>query len=296
MTAAHLTANVAHDDATLAASAGSLSGNTLTLPLDVGPNEVSFTVTAQDGQTTKTYTVVITRAAEPTLTVVASPAKPGSTKPEFTTNPNVQLKITAPAGTKVEISNDPGFNDTRIFDVVADGSYPWTLTGDGQHTVYVRFPDVGAQPPLDETVKLDATAPTITKARFVKRRNGRVWVSVAAVDTGSGVAQHRVRGQAQPPLGLAHLPRQDEQPHQAALHLGAHRRRRRQRLRLEEDPSPGEARPLDERPRHSLSPSGLGSGRREWVLGHPPRPAASRHARSPARLEFHAATGRGRHP
>ncbi len=129
-------------------------------------------------------------APNPTLTVVASPAKPGSTKPEFTTSPNVQLKTTAPAGTtQVEISNDPGFGDAQTFLVAADGTYAWTLPGDGEHTVYVRFLGAGSQPTLNATVKLDATAPTITKARFVKRRNGRVWMTVAAVDSGSGVAQ-----------------------------------------------------------------------------------------------------------
>ena len=53
----------------------------------------------------------------------------------------------------------------------------------------MRFLGAGPQPTLSATVKLDATAPRITKARFVKRRNGRVWLSVSAVDAVSGVAR-----------------------------------------------------------------------------------------------------------
>ena len=136
-----------------------------------------------------------------------------------------------------------GANVFTVVVTAADGTTTRT------YTVTVTRAAAPTPPPV-----VDATAPTITKARFVKRRNGRVWVSVAAVDAGSGVAQHRVRVQAQPPPGLAQLPRHDEQPHQAALHLGAHRRRRRQRLRLEEDPSPGEARPLDDEVTPALRP------------------------------------------
>ncbi|WP_212959948.1 cadherin-like beta sandwich domain-containing protein, partial [Cohnella xylanilytica] len=43
------------------------SGQSVNIPLNVGPNTVTIVVTAQDGATTKTYTVAVTRAVPPAM-------------------------------------------------------------------------------------------------------------------------------------------------------------------------------------------------------------------------------------
>ena len=60
-TPTHAAATVVIEDAT-----GSTTGTSRTMPLSVGANTVSIVVTAEDGQTTQTYTVTVTRAAAPT--------------------------------------------------------------------------------------------------------------------------------------------------------------------------------------------------------------------------------------
>ena len=57
----HAGATVVIEDAT-----GSTTGTSRTMPLSVGANPVFIVVTAEDGQTTQTYTVTVTRAAVPT--------------------------------------------------------------------------------------------------------------------------------------------------------------------------------------------------------------------------------------
>ncbi len=83
-----------------------------------------------------------------------------------------------------------GANVFTVVVTAADGTTTRT------YTVTVTRAAAPTPPPV-----VDATAPTITKARFVKRRNGRVWVSVAAVDAGSGVAQIEFASKRNHPRG-----------------------------------------------------------------------------------------------
>ena len=60
-----VTAAASHSAATVSIEPGS------EVSLAVGANEIAVTVTAEDGSTTKTYRVTVTRAEEPALPVVS---------------------------------------------------------------------------------------------------------------------------------------------------------------------------------------------------------------------------------
>ena len=232
VTQAHFTLGFNDDGATVTFPGGSFGQDgTASMNLQAGTNLATFTVTAQDGTTTLTYTVTITRAAAPSTPPTAeptpsprpvpAPAKPApapdvtviteptdntgrSTKPgalppatssEFTTNPSVELQITAPSGaTHVVISNHADFSDARTVPVSADGRYGWTLIengpANGNRTVYVRFAGAGTEqtPVMPTTVKLDDKAPVINKPRSLRKQLARTWLTVPAVDPASGVA------------------------------------------------------------------------------------------------------------
>ena len=95
VTATTVTATVAHSAATVAIEPGSQ------VTLAEGANEISVTVTAEDGTTTKAYTVTVTRAALPvaTVTVGATPISEG-TEATYT----VSLDQAAPEALTVAVS------------------------------------------------------------------------------------------------------------------------------------------------------------------------------------------------
>ena len=68
-TAAQASATITVNTATVVS--GNASGS---IALSVGPNAITTVVTAQDGTTTKTYTVIVTRQAAPTVTTATSTA------------------------------------------------------------------------------------------------------------------------------------------------------------------------------------------------------------------------------
>ena len=67
-----------HDGATYAIKLGGVTDADGVIPLVVGSNVIAIEVTAEDGNTTKTYTVTVTRAAPP------SPPEPVEPGPEST--------------------------------------------------------------------------------------------------------------------------------------------------------------------------------------------------------------------
>jgi gliding motility-associated-like protein len=64
----------------VAVASGTASGN---IPLVVGPNTITTIVTAQDGTTTKTYTVVVTRAASSNAALMNLTVSEGKLTPSF---------------------------------------------------------------------------------------------------------------------------------------------------------------------------------------------------------------------
>ena len=95
VTATTVTATAAHSAATVAIDPGPQ------LPLAEGANEITVTVTAEDGTTKKTYTVTVTRAALPVVTIAAgtTPVTEG-TAASFT----VTLDQAAPEALTVAVS------------------------------------------------------------------------------------------------------------------------------------------------------------------------------------------------
>ena len=136
---------VAQITVTLTPAAGAMvvytDGNNMPLPdaddttaglqvaLDPGPNTITITVTAEDGVTTKTYTVTVTREA-----ATAPGAPTGLTTGTVTTN-SIPLSWTGPA--------DDGGADLAHYRIEwsADGSTNWTLAGttaDGATTTFTH--------------------------------------------------------------------------------------------------------------------------------------------------------------
>src|SRR4051794_11806702 len=192
--------------------------------LQVGANIAAFTLTAEDGTTTKTYTVTIVRQAGPppaapaaapappapailpTLTI--SPAAPLTTaprktkpnalppvkSPSYSSSATVHLTISAPADAKnVVIANLSDFSDAKTFPVSADGLYSWTVLengpADGDRHVYVKFGTASGQSTaLTTSVKLDDKAPVVSKPSVAKHDGDRITLSIPTADLGSGVA------------------------------------------------------------------------------------------------------------
>ena len=86
VTQAHFTLTFADASASASFPAGAIAGGTTAMNLQVGTNVAAFTVTAQDGSTTKTYTVTIVRAQAPIPPVSDPTPEPpaGDPTPELT--------------------------------------------------------------------------------------------------------------------------------------------------------------------------------------------------------------------
>ena len=83
-TVATATPNDAGATVTIADAAGSTPGGTRTVALAEGANTVTATVAAADGTTTRVYTVTVTRAVLPRVTITAGPAVPEGSAATFT--------------------------------------------------------------------------------------------------------------------------------------------------------------------------------------------------------------------
>ena len=69
-----VTATVNHDGATYTVKLGGVSQGDGVVPLAVGENAVTVEVAAEDGETTRTYAVTVTRAGPPFVTIALSPS------------------------------------------------------------------------------------------------------------------------------------------------------------------------------------------------------------------------------
>ena len=130
-----VTASATHDGAsvTIADAGGSTQGTSRTVSLSSGDNEITVTVTAEDGTTTGVYTVTVTRAdpVVPAVTIVAgaSPVTEG-TAASFT----VSLDGEAPVELSVAVDlSDPGgvlsgTASTSVAFAVGDSSETKTLS------------------------------------------------------------------------------------------------------------------------------------------------------------------------
>ena len=135
-----VTAAVSHARATLEISPGTEAS------LAVGANEIAITVTAEDGSTTQTYTVTVTRAAQPEASIAegSSPVTEG-TAASFT----VTLDAAAAALTVSVSVTESGS--------VLSGSPPASVTfAQGETSATLRVPTAG-----DTVVEVDGTV-TVT--------------------------------------------------------------------------------------------------------------------------------------
>lgn len=124
---------------------GAASGN---IPLDVGPNVITATVTAQDGITTKLYTVTITRAKSPDATLAALTTSAGALSPAFTAsqltysisveNETAGITITPTRG---EANAAIAVNDLTVVSGTASQAIPLAVGSDNVVKVVVTAED-----------------------------------------------------------------------------------------------------------------------------------------------------------
>jgi trimeric autotransporter adhesin len=121
-----------------------------TIPLNVGDNTITTVVTAQDGTTTKTYTVTVNRAAAgvATLATTSALAGFGNVCINTTAGPNsFTLDGSGLDGTDINIGALPGFS----YSLTSSGSYTSTLSfsysGSGftGQVIYVKFTPTAVQ-------------------------------------------------------------------------------------------------------------------------------------------------------
>ncbi|WP_411345859.1 cadherin-like beta sandwich domain-containing protein [Paenibacillus sp. WLX1005] len=92
----NITPTVNQANATVTVNGSSTtSGSAQSVPLAVGSNSVPIIVTAQDGSTTKTYTIIVTRAASANATLSALSISAGTLAPTFSsTTTNYSSNVT----------------------------------------------------------------------------------------------------------------------------------------------------------------------------------------------------------
>ncbi|MBK9710032.1 MAG: hypothetical protein IPO81_01660 [Kouleothrix sp.] len=131
--------------------------------------------------------------------------------PEIANTTLISVSLDAPAGSSVQISEDPLFAQASWQPAAA--SIRWQLhPQDGLHTLYVRLRDPGGLEslPVTRSVTLDRTPPT---GLSIRHAQPSPWLEIQAEDAGSRlVAIQVVSGQ-----GSA----DDWQPYQTALPLAA---------------------------------------------------------------------------
>ncbi|MDL2239659.1 cadherin-like beta sandwich domain-containing protein, partial [Bacteroidales bacterium OttesenSCG-928-L14] len=116
--------------------AATVSGNG-TFPLNVGPNNFDIVVTAENGITTKTYTIVVTREFSDDANLLSLTASPGTLTPAFnaeTTNYTVTVESTVSDITITGTTNHAGAT------VSGNGTLPLTL-GENTFDIVVTAED-----------------------------------------------------------------------------------------------------------------------------------------------------------
>ena len=92
-----------------------------TISVTVGDTAISVTVTAEDGTTTQTYAVTVTRAEELAVTVTADPS---------TVNGGGTVQLRRPGRPRTP----PGRTSSTVTGTVGDVTYAWTSSGGGTFT------------------------------------------------------------------------------------------------------------------------------------------------------------------
>jgi hypothetical protein len=159
--------------------------------------DVDATLPLYDGRhTVEMRAVNSVGAASPTMsaTVEVSGVGPAqayaASAPTLTSSETITVKLSAPAGASVQLSEDPFFSGAR--GLPAAPSVGWRLPpGDGAHTLYIRFRDASGleSPPQIKTVLLDRTPPT---GRAIRHAGAAPWLELDARDSGSGVTAVQV--------------------------------------------------------------------------------------------------------
>ncbi len=170
----------------VAVNSGSASGP---IPLAVGSNSISVATTAQDGISTRAYSVVVTRLAP-----AASITSPAGGSHWAMGRP--AISGTADALTAVNIKIDGNSAGTATPDSSGNWSFaPATALADGTHTVQATAvaSDGAAGTPSQVQFVVDTTPPTIVAAPDRQPSasgwyNGPVTVSFTCADAIAGVA------------------------------------------------------------------------------------------------------------
>lgn len=167
-------------------------------PSDQGYNhadvQVSTTLPLYDGQHTVEFRAVnsvgnvspIVKQAVEMTGVGAAPAYAVELA-EYTNNPNVEAKVSAPSNAQVQISTTPAFSNSS-WEAVATARWKLDAATDGPQRVYVRFRDAkGVESPIfARTITLDREAPT---GQAVLQLGHQTTLRIDARDNVSGVVE-----------------------------------------------------------------------------------------------------------
>jgi len=110
--------------------------------------------------------------------------------PELANTGTITVGLSAPAGSTIQISEDPFFGDVSWTPAISSTLWQFDQT-DGPHVLYIRFRDSAGieSPPLARTLLLDRTAPT---GRILLRDNPTPELEIQAQDALSGVAEMQI--------------------------------------------------------------------------------------------------------
>lgn len=142
----------------VAVTSGEASGP---ISLNVGENDIEVEVTAEDGTTTKQYTVSVTRMNEPPAgSLSINDGDP------FTNSSNVTLAVTYddPESDPVEMRFSNDGSNWGVWEA-ASSTKSWELSsGDGPKTVYMQLQDVhgNVSPVYSESIILDTIPPVVS--------------------------------------------------------------------------------------------------------------------------------------
>jgi hypothetical protein len=116
--------------------------------------------------------------------------------PELSNTDVVKIGLAAPAGSMVQLSEDPFFGNAQWTTVMPAATWQFDKN-DGQRTIYIRYRDSAAieSPPFARTVLLDRAAPT---GWATLRETPSPELEIQAHDLGSGVGAMQVIADGNP--------------------------------------------------------------------------------------------------
>jgi hypothetical protein len=155
-----------------------------TLPLYDGPHNLELRAINSVGAASPV------KKANVYVTGVGPAPAYAASVPKLSKTRAITIELTAPAGSMVQISEDPFFGGAAW--AAAESVLAWQLgPNDGEHNVYIRFRDPAGfdSPPFARTLLLDSTAPT---GRATLREKPSPAINIQAQDAGSGVAAMQI--------------------------------------------------------------------------------------------------------